>query len=269
MKLSIGQAWDEAKSVFRADGGAIMTVALALTVLPGALLETISPSSLRTTDTPWYIGLLGLAAALLSLTGQIAVSRIALGPSTTVGEALALAFRRLPALFGALFLASLPFLLLGGGLLASVGGTFDGTPPQVPAIYAIPLLLIMLAGLYVLLRLLFLTPLAADRDENSIALLKSAWGLSRGHFLKLLGMLLLLMVVALLLLGALGGALSAVVILALGEVAPGNVSAVIVALLQQGLAAFVSVLFVVVVCRLYLQATGRAGQVSVPHAGGE
>jgi hypothetical protein len=60
-----------------------------------------------------------------------------------------------------------------------------------------------------------------------------------------------------------------VVLIAFGEVAPGNLSALLVALIRQGLGALVSVLFVVVICRLYVQATGGAATTSVPHAGGE
>lgn len=263
MKLSIGQAWDEAKGVFRADGGAITAIALALTVLPGAILETVSPSNTRTVETPWWVGVLGLAVALIGLASQIAISRIALGSSTTVGGALKLAFQRLPALFGALFLVALPFLILG---FLAVGGAVN--PNNLPPAQAVALLVLLLAGLFVLIRLLFMTPLAADHQDNSIALIRSAWRLSKGHFLKLFGLILLLMLVALLLLGALGGALSTVVLLALGSIEAGSLSALLVALIQQGLGAAVSVLFVVLICRLYVQATGgTAGSVSVPHAG--
>nr|WP_314446595.1 hypothetical protein [uncultured Sphingomonas sp.] len=267
MKLSIGQAWDEAKAIFRADGRAILAVSLALTVLPGAILETVSPSNLRTDSTPWYIALLGLIAALLSLTGQLAVSRIALGPSTTVGEALTHSFRRLPSLFGALVLLVLPFTVLIAIFSLRAGPTLD--PANVPASVAVAVMLISLGALYVLIRMLFLTALAADRPIGPIALIKEGWRLSRGRFLKLLGLILLLMLVAVLLVGALGGALSAVVILAFGEIVAGSLSAALVALIQQTLAAAVSVLFVVVVCRLYRQAESGTPAVSVPHAGGE
>jgi hypothetical protein len=59
------------------------------------------------------------------------------------------------------------------------------------------------------------------------------------------------------------------VILAFGEIAPGNLSALLVALIQQVLAALVSVLFVVVVCRLYAQAVNGTVEASVPQAGGD
>jgi hypothetical protein len=267
MHLSIGQAWDEAKATFRTDGRAIIAVALALTVLPGAILETASPSSLRAPETPWWIALLGFLVALLSLASQIAISRIALGPSTTVRDALALAFRRLPALFGALLLVVLPFALAATALGMTQGTAL--TSATVSPALVTGGLLILLVALFMLIRLLFLTPLAADRPGGPVALLKEAWQLSRGRFLKLLGLILILMLVGLLLVAGLGGAMSAVVILAVGDVAPGNLSALLVALVQQALAAIVSVLFVVVVCRLYTQIKGGANAVSVPHAGGE
>ena len=82
------------------------------------------------------------------------------------------------------------------------------------------------------------------------------------------GILIMALVAALLVWG-LGSALSTVVLFALGPIAAGNVSAALVELIQEGLAAIVSVLFVVVVCRLYVQATGGGSVASVPHAGGD
>ncbi|WP_426267950.1 hypothetical protein [Sphingomonas sp. LHG3443-2] len=268
MKLSIGQAWDDTKAVFRADGGAIFAIALALTVLPGAILETAAPSGMRNTDTHWSIALLGFVAALLSLTSQIAVSRIALGHPTTVGGALALAFRRVLALLGALVLAIVPLALVLAALSLSLGATPTTTPANLPPSVLAGLLLALLVLLFVLIRLMFLTPLAADTDLGPVALLKRTWQMTRGHFLKLFGLVVILMLVGLLLLGALGGALSAVIILAFGTIEPGNLSALLVALVQQLLAVLVSVLFIVVTCRLYLQASrGGEANVSVPHAG--
>lgn len=268
MKLSIGRAWDETRGILRSDGGPILAIALALAVLPGAILETASPSALRGNDAPMWVGIAGLLTALLSLASQLAVSRIALGPPTTVGGALGQAFRRMPALFGALLLVITPFVLLVGGIGLSQGTGFNAQ--NLPPALAFPLLAILLAGLFVLVRLMFLTPLAADGESGPIALLKEAWALSRGRFGKLVLMLLLLMLVAALLLLALGGALSAVLILALGDVAPFNLSAVLVALVQQVLATIVSLLFVITVCRLYVQVRGGgASEASVPHAGSQ
>ena len=204
MTLLIGQAWDETKAVFRADGKAIVAVALALTVLPGAILETAAPSNLRPADAPLWLSLLGFLSALLGITSQIAISRIALGPSTTVGSALALGFRRVLPLFGALILVVLPFVLLIALLGFSQGGQF--TPQSIPPVLALPITAIMLVLLVVLIRLMFMTPLAAETGLGSIGLIKNAWRLSRGRVLKLFLLILLLLMVALLLIGALGGA---------------------------------------------------------------
>lgn len=265
MKLSIGQAWDEARRVLRVDGKAIFTIAFALVVLPSTIIETASPTTLRVGPTPWWISVFGLVTAMLGMVSQLAISRITLGPSTTVGAALGLAFRRLFSLFGALLLAVLPFVVLLSLVALSQGQNFD--PRAMPPALALPLAAVMLIGVYVLIRLLFLTPLAVDSNLGPVALLRDAWRRSRGTMLKLFLLVLIVMLVALLLVVTLGGALSAVVILALGAIAPGNLSAVLVALIQQSLAAIVSVMLVVVVSRLYLQVTGGTATVSVPDAG--
>lgn len=267
MKLSIGQAWDETKQILRTDGSAIAAVALALMVLPGAVLETIAPSALRTAEMPVWLSLVGLLSALLSLTGQLAVSRIVLGPPTTVGAALGHSFRRMPALFGALLVLILPFALMLGLLAMTRGG--DLQPNSVPPVLALPLILLLLLALFVFIRLLFLTPLAADSRLGPLALIRDSWRLSRGGLGKLVLLVLTLVLIALVLVIGLGGALSAVIILALGSVTPGSISAVLVGLVNQFLSAIVSVLFVTVVCRLYVQAKTDGASVSVPHAGGE
>jgi len=265
MKLSIGKAWDETRAILSRDGGPLITVALALMVLPGTVLETLSPSSSRGEDTPGWVALVGLLAALISLTGQLAISRIALGRTTTVGEAIALAFRRLPVLFGSLLLISLPFaIVVGVPVIAASGG---GVPTQLPRSYALPLLVAMLLFVFVLVRMLFLTPLAADRTAGPIALIKESWRLSRGRALRLFGLFVLLLIVGLIVLGGLGGAVSAVILLLLGAAEPGSLSALLIALVQQVLSAAVSLIFIIIVCRLYLQAMAASSNASVPDAG--
>lgn len=265
MKLSIGKAWDEAKAIAGRDGNVLLAIALALLVLPGTIIETVAPSSLRGEETPLWVSLLGLVALLVNLAGQLAISRIALERVGTVGDALAIAFRRLAALFGALMLVVLPFALILGVILLGAGGDMD--PQKLPPGPALAILAVMLVFVFVLVRLLFLTPLAADQPGGPVALLGGAWRLSRGRSGRLLLVILLLMLVALLLVAGLGGALSAAVILLLGPVEPFNLSALLVALIQQVLAAIVSVFLALTVARLYVQARGGGAMASVPDAG--
>lgn len=267
MKLSIGKAWDETKPVLAQDGRALSAIALAMLVLPGAIIETIAPSSLREQSEPSVaLQLLGLLVLLITLAGQVAISRIGLGAGATVGQIIGHAFRRLPALFGALIIIAVPFMLLVAGIIAATAG-LDADIRKLPPSTSILVLVVLIAFLFVLVRMLFLTPLAAERGGGSIALLRSSWGLTTGSALKLFGLIVLLLVIAIVLIGGLGGALAAVIILALGPIEPGNVTALLVALSQQLLSAAVSVLFALVVARLYVQAMSGVASVSVPDAG--
>lgn len=267
MKLSIGKAWDEAKATLARDGSALSAIALALLVLPGAVLETIAPSSLRDPSNPSIgLQLIGLLVLLITLGGQIAISRIGLEAGGTVGQTIAHGFRRLPFLFGALIIIALPFMLLVTGIIAGTAG-LDVNLRELPPLTGALVLMVLLAFLFVLVRMLFLTPFAADRGGGSIALLRGSWALSAGRAGRLFVLIALLLIVALVLIGGLGGALAAVIILALGPIEPGNVSALLIALSQQVLSAAVSVLFALVVARLYLQARDGQATVSVPDAG--
>ncbi|GAA4027534.1 hypothetical protein GCM10022281_02770 [Sphingomonas rosea] len=264
MKLSIGKAWDETKAIVARDGNALVTIALALLVLPGTIMETVAPSSVQRTEPGLVITLLNLAALLFSLAGQIAISRIALGPST-VGEALGTAFRRMPALFGALIVLVIPFVLLASLLVMATGASNDVT--KLPPAASLGISVLMLAFLYFLIRLLFLTPLAADGRTPFRRMLPEAWALSRGRWARLFGLILLLALVGLIVLFGLAGALSAVILLVAGPIEPMNLSAVLVALVQQTLGAIVSMFFAVLVARLYVQARDGDRHVSVPDAG--
>jgi len=42
-KLSISRAWDETREIFRRDGGLLVSVALALIVLPAIVVGIVAP----------------------------------------------------------------------------------------------------------------------------------------------------------------------------------------------------------------------------------
>ena len=95
-KLSISRAWEESKAVLASDGKLIGTVALALFVLPGLVLNLAMPrthSSEFPQPGPWMV--IGLAAVLISLLGQLSMIRLAIGPHVSVGEAIAHGARRI------------------------------------------------------------------------------------------------------------------------------------------------------------------------------
>src|SRR5215210_3665248 len=97
-KLSISRAWDEVRAIIARDGSLLMTIALALFVLPGAISETVTPKAPPGEFPPvgYWTVLTGIAL-LIALVGQLAVIRLGTGSRATVGEAIGDGGRRAPA----------------------------------------------------------------------------------------------------------------------------------------------------------------------------
>jgi hypothetical protein len=273
MRLSIGQAWSETKEVLRRDGSLIAVVALALLVIPGTLVGLAAPATAASAQQgASWTGALALLSGLIGLAGQIAISRIALGPPLTVGQAVGTGFRRLPAFFLSALLWISPFVLGTAAVLAASGADF--TNPSAPLPQANPasglvIFALMIIFLVVAVHMLFTTPAAAgDSSLGPIGLIKRSWSLSRGKGLKLFGLLLLVILAAIVLVVGLGSALASVFLLVLGDPAPFSLSALFIALVQQLLNAVISVALAVLIARCYAQLTGeRETGASVPHAG--
>src|SRR5947199_7765964 len=137
--LSLSQAWDETKAIIARDGRLFVSVALALVALPAAITGLLSPKGVGSVSTSWWIDLVVVVASLTALAGQLALIRLALGPSITVGGAIAHGVRRMPIyvltailILVALFLAAMPFALVL--TLAGVPLPANGVPPTPPAV---------------------------------------------------------------------------------------------------------------------------------------
>lgn len=98
-KLSISTAWDESKAILAREGRLMMSVSLALVALPSMLAGLINPAGLSDATTPVAIDLVVIVASLVTVSGQLALIRLALPPSLSVGEAIGHGFRRLPVYF--------------------------------------------------------------------------------------------------------------------------------------------------------------------------
>ena len=80
-KLSLSPAWDETRAILARDGRLFVSVALALFVLPGLILNVTMPETVSgemPAVGPW-LAIAGVAL-LVSLVGQLAVIRLAIGP---------------------------------------------------------------------------------------------------------------------------------------------------------------------------------------------
>jgi hypothetical protein len=271
MKLSIGNAWSEARGVLARDGGLIALVALALLVLPGVLLGTAAPRGSAAAQAGSFSWLLPVST-VLAFIGQIAMSRIALGPALTVGEAIGVGFRRFLAFFAAFLMWILPFALTLVLLVQASGIDPEamaegGQPADVPIAISLAVLALTILMVVVASRMLLLTPLAAGTDLGPVAMLKRSWQLSKGRALKLFGLLLLVGLLFVLLVFGLGSAIGSVILLVTGTPEEWSIGALLLALTEGVLSAVVTVISTVLLARVYAQITASETPVSVPNAG--
>lgn len=270
-RLSISAAWDESKAIFTHDGRLLITVALALVAFPSAISALINPAGMGNASAPLWIDVVTFVVTLLTLAGQLALIRLALGPSITVGRAINHGFSRLPAyclaiviLIVALFLLAIPCALL----LAATGVPLDVRPLKLTPAATVVMLIYFGIAIYFAVRLIMASAVASAEDVGPIAILKRSWRLTSGNWWPLFGFLMLFVIAALVLLMAIGSAAGVVVGLAFGPLQPMSAGALIVALLQAFVSATVTALFAVMLARIYLQLAGHAEAHSgVPKSG--
>lgn len=267
-RLSISTAWEETRAILARDGRLLVAVALALVVLPTVIVGLIVPADQA--ETEGYHGLVQIAGALVVLVGQLALIRLAIGPATSVGAAISHGARRFPAMFGSIVLLVLLFaaLLVPPLLILGVLGAVDLTnPSQATGATAGVVLLMIVAVLALSVRFMLSAPVAAAEAAGPIAILKRSWALSKGHYWRLLALLVLLLIVALVVMitaTVIGGVVGAVIS---PDRDPFTLGALVVALFTGIAQAVFTVLSSVMLARSYLQLGGPAAEVTVPHSG--
>ena len=262
-KLSISRAWDETRAVIARDGSLLTTIALALFVLPGVLSDVVTPAAPSgELPKPGYWIVVTVIALLVALVGQLAVIRIAIGSGLTVGEAIRHAAQRAPFYLAATLAWVLPVVLVVAILAVQVG------PPTSPSPTAVLALLVLAcAALWFAIRMLMTSAVASAETAGPIEILRRSWILTRGHWLRLFGFFLGILiagVVAVAAVTAIGGILAKVIF---GGVEPLTVGALLVALLVQIVSGAVSVILMVMVARIYVQLSGEGAAVRVPTSG--
>ena len=272
-KLSISRAWDETKARIAADGRLLLTVALALIAVPTAIAEfafpTPGPTNLPQSPVQ---GAVMIVVTLIGLVGQLAVIRLAIGPSVSVGEAIAHAVRRAPAYLGAALLLLLALFLIAipvGMVLTAMGMSFGpgaSTPPSGGALVVLLLFLVVLLVLAV--RMLVTSPVASAEALGPIGIIRRSWRLTAGNTWRLLGFICLFLIGAVVLVAAVDIVTGLIVTAALGPPDPRSVSALVAGLVMALLSAAVTTLFIVMIARIYVQlAEGSGAEASVPTSG--
>ena len=263
-KLSISKAWDESRQVLARDGGLLATVALALIVLPGVVAGMLNPQPAQgqMPELGWPT-LVTALSFLLGLVGQIALIRLAIGSRLTVGEAIGHGVRRALPYIAATLLWVAPFLIV---IALVVGANY--VPGQVSPGGAGLVLLIALVMLVLAIRMLMTAPVASAETSGPIAIIRRSWDLTRGNWWRLFAFFLLFLIAVVIVMLAVGAILGVVSTVVFGDIEPMSVGALLVALVTQVAAAAITVVFIVMLARIYVQLAGEGEvEASVPSSG--
>jgi hypothetical protein len=265
--LSISTAWDETRAIIARDGKLLVTVALALIVLPEAILAVIgapagTQASALSAITYFVVILLGIAA-------QIALNRLAIGPGVTVGSAIATGFRRLASVAAVALLMGIGIMVVAVVLLlilTSTGAITMPAPGQAPPPLLVSMLLLIVVLAFAVFDLVF--PLAAVETGNPLRLIARAWALARHNYLRLLGFVAIVVVSLTLIVLATQLGLGSLIMLALGKPYPGSLAALAIGIVAGIIQAGFTIVTAVMIARIYLQLAGRhEAQVGVPNSG--
>ena len=272
--LSISRAWDETREIFGRDGKLIIAVGLALIVLPQAVAGLVAPagSAAGAGKPSGIVQLMMLAVFLLSLWGQLSIVRLALGPSTTVGDAIQHGLRRFPAALGAfaIMILGMAIVLIPIVMIFIVALGVDAsslTPGQASGPFGLLVLLMALLVIAISIRFMLVSAVASAETVGPLAILKRSWTLTAGNYWRLLGFIVLLLIAAIALIVAasiVGGILARLVS---STIEPFSLSALILALVTAAAQGVFSILAAVMMTRIYTQVAGRDVEASVPSTG--
>ena len=264
-KLSLSRAWEETTAVLARDGRLFLAVALALFVLPGLVLNVTTPVAHAgefPPAGPWMA--IALVALLISLVGQLAVIRLAIGPHVSVGEAILHGARRLWAYVAATLLWLVPIMLIGSALYAFLQA--NQSKPSLAASLALILLCALFA--FVAVRLMLSSAVASAEEIGPLAILRRSWDLSRGNWWRLFVFLLLFGIGALALLWAVDSVFGLLIRMIVEDAGPRSLGGLLISIVSQLLSGLLSVMLFVMLARIYVQRSETgAAEASVPKSG--
>ena len=259
--FSISGAWDETKRVLERDGRLFASVALALIVLPAAIMGVLDPRADQGEPAPGWLNLMVLVVSLISLAGQMALIRLALGPSVTVGGAISHGFRRVPSYVLALILltfgvilVTIPFVMIAVALGLNLE---TGTEAQLTGPFLLLILVYLVAIMALTTRFLLAMPVASIERSGPFDLLKRSWDLTAGHWAKLFGFLIVTLVAAMLVIVSVSLVVGSLTKLLFDASGPMTLAALIQGIAGSVVTGIFSVLFTLMLARIYVQLSGR------------
>jgi hypothetical protein len=260
--LSVSKAWSETTAFMTRESGLVLPIAFLLIALPGVALQLAMPTAADPASPPeaglWL--LLLPIVVIASIVGSIAITHLALRPGSSVAESLQVGLRRFLPLFVASLLiglvAGLVFvvlaMLLVGGSLAEA----EANPVAVMGPLLLVFALVFVLSMAIWIRLMLMTPIATAEALGPIGIIRRSWALTAGHFWKLLGLMILLIVVALVVMIAISAVFGIFVFLVAGAPEPGSVSQIVMAIVTALLQGVLSAVLVTLIARIYVQLAG-------------
>lgn len=259
-KLSISRAWDEASAFLRREARLVAPIALALFALPNIIAGWIAPANAAAGGDNGRLILL-LLVLVAAIIGQMAIAALAIGWNGSLGEAIARATKRVWVVLVAAFIMFMPLVVIMSIAIASAAmsaGLADPaqlTPQALAKLPSVGLIVFIGVGLmiFVAVKLFPMAAVAVSEPTGPVTLIRRAWGLTRGHFWRLLAVMLLLLVATLILGGALTSVVGTVATLAFGEARPFSVTALLAALASGFASALVTSVSATMIGRIYAQ----------------
>jgi hypothetical protein len=263
-RLSITIAWNESADFLKRHFGALFTIAVALITVPNVATQWLAPVSVTSGMTPqaglWL--LLVPVVLLLNIVGSLAISSLALGRENVVGDALKHGFRRLLPMAGASLILIVAALILSLPLILATGIKPEDLIAPTPATagrIVLVMLVLVLVGLFFAVRLLLLTPVAAAEPVGPLAIITRSWTLTKGHFWKLLGFVVLITIAAMVVIAVAAMLIGLIISLVAGPPQEGSLGQLVLLLATSILNAGFVVVMATAVARIYVQLAGPLG----------
>ena len=204
--------------------------------------------------------LLAIPVMLLSVWGHLTINILALRREAVIGSAFGRAARRILPLIGAwllLFVAALVLILPVVGLAFSAGVASGRI-----AVTLLLFFVLWLIFFFIVIRLLLITPVAAAEPLGPIGIIRRSWQLTAGHFWKLVGFLLLIVIAYAVVAGATTAVVGMLLIVTIGQPNPGTLSSFVLQLIAGVLQAVFVTYLTVTIARIYEQLSGNVVSVA-------
>lgn len=181
------------------------------TLIAGATVPVPKSPTAGLPPGPWMIALVPMM--LLVLVGYIAVGRMVLRSRISVAEALGDAVRLLPRAIGLFLTAFLIFVVLNvvASLIAGLVGAAMGMDQR--SMLMLALVMVFPPALVISVRMALMLPVLADRESTIRHTLMEAIQLTRGHALKIVGLLIAQVVFYMLIAAVIESALGSLLII--------------------------------------------------------